>query len=82
MSVVGAYWMSWKRSFWKTILPAVTARVPADLEGRHVGLTDLQEIAGLLHVLDELTHTLHEVLAVRGKGLAHHFWVGHREVRG
>ena len=25
---------------------------PADLKGRHVGLTDLQEIAGLLHVLD------------------------------
>ena len=74
--------MSWKRSFWKTILPAVTARVPADLEGRHVSLTDFQEIAGLLHVLDELTHALNEVLGVRGKGLAHHFWVGHRKVRG
>ena len=25
-SVIGAYWMSWMRSFWKMTLPGVTAR--------------------------------------------------------
>jgi hypothetical protein len=62
-------------------LAAGDGEILADLEGRRVGLADLEEVARLLHVGDELAHALNEVLAVGGERLAHDLGIGHGEVR-
>ena len=56
--------------------------VAADLEGLDVGLADLQDIARLLHVVDEVGHALHEVLAAGAQRLAQHHGIGEGKIRG
>ena len=40
LSVVGAYWMSWMSSFWKTTLPGVVARLRPTSKALDVRLAD------------------------------------------
>ena len=80
--LMGAYWMSWMISFWKTTLPGAVATLrPTSKASMSVWLM-LSRSPDLLHVVHEVGHAVHEVAAARGKGLAQHHGIGDREIRG
>ena len=80
-SVVGAYWMSCIRSFWKITLPGVIARLRPTSNIDGVGLADLQVAAAGLDVLGQHVHAAHEVGGVGGERLAQQFGIGQHEIR-
>ena len=80
-SVVGAYWISCIRSFWKTTLPGVTAMFSPTLEGLHVGHLDAQLALAALEIAQQVVQALQQVLAAGLGGLAQHLGIGQQEIR-
>ena len=81
VAVDGAYWMSCISSFSKITLPGVSARLRPTSNILESDWRMLETAMPGLDVLSQHVHAAHQILGLRGEGLAQQFGIGQHEVR-